>query len=311
MPHQLPKISIIGAGAVGTAISSYLFDKGYRFSSVIDMNGTKALSLANLLKCNKVGVVVNDISLDTDIVMITVNDNSISSVAMELAKNKKIYHKKLFAVHCSGVYSSDILAPLRKKGSLTASMHPLQTFPQNQKLSRIKSKLKGIYYGIEGSPESLRIVKNIIEALDGKSIIISKEMKPLYHIASVFASNYLTVLLNTISDLTSQLKQKESWMEIFGPIMTTTMENVIKMNAPKALTGPIVRGDLRTLDIHLDSLYKHTPQFIPLYTIAGIEAARIAKDNNRITDEDFKKIILKFRKFIQSNSFNKIKKVKH
>lgn len=311
MPQRLPKVSIIGGGVVGSILGSALFDKGYRFASIIDSNGSKALSLARSLKCDKAGIVIDDVALSSEIILITVNDSAISTIAGELAKYKKLYHKKLLIVQCSGAYSADILDPLRKKGSITASMHPLQTFPSYQSYSRMKSKLKGMYYGIDGSPEAIKKVEQIVQTLEGKSIVIPAGLKPLYHVACVFASNYMTAFLNTISELTVQLKLKGSWMEIFGPLMTTTMENVIKTSAPKALTGPIVRSDLPTLDLHLKTLLEHAPQFLPLYTVGGIEVARIAKENGRITQEDFNKIILKFRKFIQSSSLKKISKVKH
>ncbi len=310
MPKRFPKVSIIGAGIVGSTLSGALFEKGYRFASIVDQNGTKALSLARKVKCDKTGVVVSDVAAASEIIFITVNDSAISRVVTDITKQKKLYFKKMLILHCSGVYSADILEPLRKKGVMVAAMHPVQMFPLFQSETKIKSKLKGIYYGIDGLPDAIREVQKLIEDLDGKSIIIPKDLKPLYHVACVVASNYMIMFLNTISELTYQLKLKASWTEIFGPLMTTTMENVVKTSASKSLTGPIVRGDFDTIDLHLKTLLQYTPQFLPLYTIGGIETARLAKDNGRISQEDFTEIIRKFRTFIKTSSIEKITKVK-
>ncbi|MDI6765281.1 MAG: DUF2520 domain-containing protein [Bacteroidota bacterium] len=310
MPKRFPKVSIIGAGVVGTVIASTLFHKGYQFVSIIDKNGSKALSLAHAVKCDKAGVTLADLATSSDIIFITVNDSSIKQVAADLAKQKKLNYKKMLILHCSGVLSSEVLAPLEKKGALIGGMHPIQSFPLFQNTVKVKSYLKGIYYGIDGSLEATKEIQQLVENLEGKAIIIQKELKPLYHVVCVFASNYMTVFLNAIEELTRTLHLNASWTEVFGPLMTSTMENVVKTSAHKALTGPIMRGDFETIDLHLKTLNEYAPQFLSIYTIGGIEAARIAKEEGKLSDENFNEIIRKFRTFIKTSSIEKITKVK-
>jgi len=231
-------------------------------------------------------------------------------VAINVSKIKKLNFKKLFAVHTSGVYSADILQALKKKGAQTGSMHPVQTFPAYQKPAKLRARMKGIYFGIDGYNGALPRIEKLVEEFEAHPVIISKELRPLYHTACVFASNYLTVFLNVVNQLALKLNLKASWMEVFGPLMTASMENVITASAAEALTGPIVRGDLTTLDLHLKILAEHAPQFLPLYTVGGIEAARLAIESGRIKQEDYQAILIKFRKFIQSTSFKTQTKVK-
>jgi predicted short-subunit dehydrogenase-like oxidoreductase (DUF2520 family) len=311
MPRHFPKISIIGAGTVGSTLSTALHDKGYPIISIISRTGYSAIRLANAVKCKKVSTQISDVASNSDIIFITVSDDAIRQVASDLAKIKKIKFNKIFIVHCSGVHSVEVLEPLRKKNALVGSIHPVQTFPSSIKSSRLQCKLKGIFYGIEGNTEAIEKADQIVEDLGGKSIVLLKEWKPLYHVACVFASNYLSMFLNTISKLTKTLELKASWAEVFGPLMMTTMENVIQSSAAFSLTGPMVRGDFETIDMHLQALAEFAPQFLPIYTISGIEVARIAKDQGNMTQENFNEIIVKFRKFIKSNSINKITKVKH
>ena len=310
MASRLPKISIIGAGTVGSTLATALFDKGYPIVSVISRTGATAIRLGHSVKCKKISTQISDIASNTDIVFITVSDSAIEKVAIDLAKTKTLKFKKLFAAHSSGVHSVDVLEPIRKKGALVGSIHPIQTFPSSLKISRLQTKLRSIYYGIEGNTESIKKAEEIIENLGGHSIIITKNLKPLYHVACVFASNYMTMFLNTISELSRTLELKASWAEVFGPLMMTTMENVIQSSAAASLTGPIVRGDFETIDLHLQTLAEYAPHFLPIYTIGGIEVARIAKEDGKITQENFNEIIIKFRRFIKSSSIKKISKVK-
>lgn len=310
MASKLPKVSIIGAGTVGNILTSILHERNYPIVSVIDANGARAVECARHVKCKRASTQISDIAPASEIIIIAVNDTAIEDVAINLSKIKKLNFKKLLAVHTSGVHSADVLQSLKKKGAQTGSMHPIQTFPAYQKPAKLRSRMKGIYFGIDGYNGALPRIEKLVEECEAHPVIIAKELRPLYHTACVFASNYLTVFLNVVNQLALKLHLKASWMEVFGPLMTASMENVIAASATEALTGPIVRGDMATLDLHLNVLAQHAPQFLPLYTVGGIEAARIAKESGRIKQEDYQAILTKFKKFIQSTSFKPQTKVK-
>lgn len=294
----LPKISIIGAGNVGTSLAMAFFDKGYPIASVIGRTGTTALSLAKAVKCKKASTQVEDIEPSTEIILIAVSDPAIGEIARTLARNKKLKFKKLFVCHTSGVFTSAILQPLSKKGALTASVHPIQTFSAGRK----RTKVQGIFFGIEGSTEARSKAIRLVGDIGGKAIVLPPELKPLYHIACVFASSYTIVILNAIQELAKQLHINAPWTEVFGPLMTTAMENTIKYSAANALTGPVTRNDLATIKTHLTALSQSAPQFLPMYTVAGIEVARIAKEHGKVTQEEFQALITEFRQFIRSST---------
>jgi predicted short-subunit dehydrogenase-like oxidoreductase (DUF2520 family) len=304
--QRAPKVSFIGAGVVGSTLARALHLNGYRIVSIVDRNGSSALTLAKLVKCTKVGVVASDISPQTEVLFLTVNDDEIENLTFELAKQKKPIIKNILVIHCSGAHTVAVLDPLRKKGNRTGAMHPIQTFPHLSNPAKHLAHIKGIYYGIEAAANSIKQVEKIVQDVGGKSIVIPEELKPLYHTTCVFASNYLTMFLNTVSELSQIMQLPRQWTEVFGPLMSTTMENVIKTSPSSALTGPIVRGDIKTVGLHLESLSKYAPYLLPLYTTSGIEAARIARNHGKISDENFTEIIRTFRKFIRTHTFPKL-----
>lgn len=305
-----PKVSIIGAGNVGSAFAHALAERGYSILSIISRSGRSALALARAVKCKKASTVIEDISPATELLIIAVTDGMIAEIGRRLAASKVINFKKVFAAHTSGVHSSSVLEPIRKKGALVASVHPIQSFPNIWRAGK-NSRLNGIYFGIDGEPEAIAKARELVGNLGSKTVIVPSELKPLYHAACVFASGYTIILLNAINELSNQLKLNADWPEVFGPLMTTAMENTIRQSAPAALTGPILRGDMATVDAHLAALADHAPQFLPLYTVGGIEVARIAKERGRISQEEMERVIKRFKKFIGTTPLRITTKVKH
>jgi|GEM_PF-150190 len=311
---KYPRVSVIGAGGVGSSLARSLHETGYSIVSVISRSGHSALALARAVKCKKAGTVVGDISPLSEIILIAVPDGAVAEIAKELSRSKTLKFKKLFVAHASGVLSADVLEPLKRKGATVASIHPVQSFPSasiHPGGAGSTSKLKGIYFGIEGEPKAIARAEQLVSTIGGKSIIVPRDLKPLYHVACVFASGYMVVFLNAISELAKCLGLKASWTEVFGPLMTTAMENSVKHTTANALTGPILRGDLATVDCHLLALSKHAPEFLPLYTIGGIEVARIAKDHGRISRQEYDGIISRFRKFIRTSPIKHKSREKH
>jgi len=300
-----PKISLIGTGSVGSAIALALHDKGYPVASIINRSGQPAIALAKAVNCERVSTNLNDLATSTQVLLIAVSDDAIADVANFLATNKRARFKDMFVFHLSGVHTTELLEPLRKKGAVVASIHPIQTFPKGQRISQLRSKLKGIAYGLEGSEDALKIARRIIDDLEGKAIIIPKELKPLYHIACVFASNYMMVFVHTISELAKRLGFGAIWTEVLGPLMTSSMANVVQQPIGNVLTGPIVRKDLETIERHLDTLGVSAPNLLPLYSVFGIELARLAKSGGRLTDDDFSEILGVFRTTLKQSPKSK------
>ena len=71
------------------------------------------------------------------------------------------------------------------------------------------------------------------------------------------------------------------------------------------LSGGIL---LALIKQHLDALSESAPHLLPLYTVYGIELARLAKTSGRITEEDFNEIISIFKEFLKQKPSTKPKR---
>ncbi len=303
MRSKLPTLSFIGAGAVGSALAFALHEAGYPVASVISRTGKKAIRLARAVGCTKASTAIEDIHPSSEILFLTVTDDAIAGVAAKVAASRRPNFRKILAVHCSGVYPASLLRPLARKGASVVSIHPIQTFPSGHSPASLRSRLRGTYFGVDGEPRAVDRAIPLVEAVRGIPLVIRKELKPLYHVTCVFASNYLTVLLNAVAELSAGLGLKSPWPEVFGPLMAASMEHAVKGPPGAALTGPVVRGDLATIELHLKALARHAPQLLPLYTIAGIDAARIARDRGGLSSDTFTALVRQVRKFITSKEF--------
>ena len=75
--------------------------------------------------------------------------------------------------------------------------------------------------------------------------------RPLYHAAAPFASGYLVTLYRTAASLFEEVGAPP---EALLPLMRRTIDNGFE------LTGPISRGDWRTVEAHVEALRGRRPE---------------------------------------------------
>jgi predicted short-subunit dehydrogenase-like oxidoreductase (DUF2520 family) len=115
---------------------------------------------------------------------------------------------------------------------------------------------------------------------------VDDSQRALYHAAAVFASNYVDVLLGTAV----KLLQQTGWSEreaTAGLLRLTEgmLETVRKRGPVRALTGPIRRGDVNTVERHLAALSElpsptggEATRVVEQYRMLGLIALEIAAE---------------------------------
>ncbi len=292
-----PPITIIGAGAVGTAIAYALYDVGYPIVSVISKTLKSAQQLATTVQCKTASTSVQDISSSTQLLIVTVPDAIIPEIDRQVSLVKNLPFKKLITIHTAGILPASIFKKLKQKGVTTAAVHPIQTFPKLTKKNSSTVTLEGIYFGVDCEKKTIPNIKKIVGDLGGKIVFIPENLRPLYHTTCVFASSFLTVHMSAIAELSKSLKLTSPWLDVFNPLMTVSIQNLIQTSAGTSLTGPVIRKDFFTLESHLKSLNKFAPEIIPFYTVCTTEVARIATASGRISEKDYITITLLLNKF--------------
>lgn len=264
--------SVIGAGRVGAALALALCRKGFKLQYLSDCLSARA---RQVIKTTGQGRATADNRLaagSAGLVFICVPDDSIPAVVEELA-GLDLHGKYVF--HTSGACSSELLRPLALKGARTASFHPIQTFAGSPADPRI---FKGIYIGIEGEPEALKTGKKLAAGLGAQVLLLSAGEKPLYHLALSISSNFLIVLLYEVKELLKTAGLEESAvLDILRPLLDRTLHNVKNLGIEPSLTGPVVRGDVKTVEKHLAAAARK-PGLDKIYRAMALEALKLAEN---------------------------------
>jgi predicted short-subunit dehydrogenase-like oxidoreductase (DUF2520 family) len=279
-------VSIIGAGRVGTTLGFALSKTGHSI---------KALSSKSLLSVKQSKKIIGQGRASTDniytarageTVFLCLPDEAIQKVCQQIA-NSDINWKDKCVFHCSGLWASDILRPLKAKGASIASLHPIQSFAQKKADLKI---FKGVYFGLEGDKDALALSTKIVRQLKGHPLILQTKDKPIYHTACSIASNYFVVILDMAVSLLKQISvPEENALQILFPLVKGTLHNVKNLNTGSSLTGPAVRGDIESIQKHLKALKKY-PLYQEIYSGLALQALKIAKKEKRISPKKTKLI---------------------
>lgn len=278
---QRRSVGIIGAGSVGSSLAVLFRRSGYRIISVISRRRSSAQKLARLVKCAHHSDDVADLPSSAGLVVIAVPDERILEIAAKLACRTDLQFRTLIVFHTSGALTSDVLLPLQRKGAKTFSLHPIQTFPARAHLADQLARMKGITYGFEGQTGTMRYARHLVKDVGGAMIRISKEKKILYHIACVVASNYSVALLGMVEELLA-LVGGDVRMRDLLPLLETSIGNAFRLTPGKALTGPIARGSVATIECHVRELLRTDKRLAGLYCQYGKQALRLALQERKI-----------------------------
>lgn len=206
-------------------------------------------------------------------VFLTVPDDVLHEVAMALAGQGPA-PGEIPALHVSGAVSTDILAPLHRQGYVPGCFHPLQAVADSRSGAE---RLKDCYWAVSGGPAVQAAARRLLTPLGGRRLAVPATQRPRYHAAAVLVSNYLPVLVSAGADLLAQAGVgADEAVQALVPLGKGTLDNVAELGPRLALTGPIVRGDLETVDLHLRTLEGRERD---LYVTLGREVVRLAGDS--------------------------------
>ncbi len=266
-------IGLIGPGRLGGAFLRALSQAGQAISLVAGRNQESLKKLQQEFPDARFTTVFQDWP-PVDILLVTVPDDAIEDVTAQLAVSP-LNLQSVVVAHTSGAKSSEVLAPLREKGALVASIHPAQSFAGTADDSE---KFRGCTFAIEGDPEATAVLTNIAASLGGIPFQIPTQAKPLYHLACVMVSNYSTALMDSGLAILEQIgiARPEGKM-ILLPLLQTTARNLNEANPEEILTGPIARGDVQTVEEHLKNLKEKNPKRLGVYISLGRETLNLAR----------------------------------
>lgn len=258
---SLQTFFIAGAGSVGSGLAWALTDIGLDVRGIWNRSperftttelpkglqtyaGYQATGLAQAMQ-------------ESDVIVIALSDDAIESCSLALCSLVNFQSETLI-IHTSGCMPAEELpaAPETKRGGL----HPLAALPGTE-LAR--ARLRQATYAVEGDEGTQEVLKELVQKLGGTSFSIRSHERARYHSAAVMASNLVVSLLQQAHE-----QAAVAGLDDPGPLLDLAI-GALQASKEKdlihALTGPVLRGDHKTIAKHLHVLDKSAlDSYLPL-----------------------------------------------
>ncbi|MFH2219146.1 MAG: Rossmann-like and DUF2520 domain-containing protein [Pseudomonadota bacterium] len=275
-----PSFAIVGCGKVGTALGVFLARAGYRAVGFTSRSLSSAKQAAKLVRSDRYSDVPWEVTRDADVVIITTPDGAIKETCDRLSQHNGIADNTI-VLHCSGALPSTVLSVAKKRGVFTGSMHPLQSFAA---IDVDVNPFAGIIISVEGERQAVETAGELAADLGGTCVTIDTASKTLYHASAVTASNYLVTLLDLALRLIREAGiPEQDAFKALKPLIEGTLSNIEKVGVIQALTGPIVRGDVETVEKHIEEIELRVPELLALYKTLGSCTVDIATKRGTIS----------------------------
>jgi predicted short-subunit dehydrogenase-like oxidoreductase (DUF2520 family) len=207
-----------------------------------------------------------------ELVLIATPDDAIGTVAAELAAERAVSRDQV-VLHLSGLLDRSALLPLEESGAGCGSFHPLQSVAE---AATAAERLKGAYVGIEGDERALIAAERLANTLRMVPVRIPADAKPAYHAGAAFVANYTVALVGVAERLAQAAGvPADIAARIYLPLLGGAVANLTTLGPAASLTGAVRRGDVQTIQAHLQAL---GPDDRNLYRTVAKAAVALARE---------------------------------
>jgi predicted short-subunit dehydrogenase-like oxidoreductase (DUF2520 family) len=245
-------VAFIGCGNIAWHLAPALDNLGYAVREVYSRKKKNAVLLAERLYQAKALTETDFSESAARIFFLSVSDDAIADVLKGL-----VLPPDSTLVHTSGSQPLDVLgSSLTRK---TGVFYPLQTFTKERKVSF--QEIPVFIESQDAATEKTLIA--MARVLTKKVVKVTSEERRALHVAAVFASNFTNHMLTLAKEIMITHNLNYDHLK---PLIAETLNKSLAIGPEKSQTGPAKRGDLQTLDRHIE-LLKHDPVVAEIYRI--------------------------------------------
>ena len=138
-------VSIVGTGRVARALGRRLRELGWSVGAVTGRSLASARAAVHAIGGGQAFGMPTPKILNSKLILIATPDGAIATVAKNLSAMGGSSWRGKIVLHTSGALDATVLKPLADQGASTGSMHPIQTFSDQN-----APDLSQILFGIDG-----------------------------------------------------------------------------------------------------------------------------------------------------------------
>ena len=193
-------------------------------------------------------------------------------------------------VHTSGALGAEVLAPAMAAGTQIGAFHPLVAFADTE---RAVAALHGATVAIEGDDQLAALLAGMAEAIGATPGPAGARARrpPTTPRRSWRPAGSSRCSTRSPSSAGSPGSTRPGSLAIYGPLIEGTLGNARALGIRAALTGPMTRGDVGTLEAHLATLRAPRARTSStLYVAAARREIDLAEARGALAPEDATKM---------------------
>ena len=276
------RLAIVGAGRVGASYAAWAHGLGAGLAAVSGRSRDR-LEQLGAFGCSAPWVELEQLQThDCDVLLVTVADPALDAVARILAQRAQAP----VALHASGHFDAEVLAPLRRAGCAVGSLHPLRAFAA---AAPKPPSDHGLLFAIDGDPAARDCASRLAQAFGGQAFEISGERRVLYHLAACLAAGGVATVLASVEQLMREAELPTPLIHAYLDLTRGAVDALSDAHAAgrplaSAVTGPAARGDLATLERQQRAIDRTAPELSSFVDLLQRTTLRICRPPD--SDED-------------------------
>jgi predicted short-subunit dehydrogenase-like oxidoreductase (DUF2520 family) len=278
----LRRLNIIGCGrAAGSLARLWLQADVLTIGDVLNRSTSSSARAVKEIGAGRAAEAIDSMQ-PAEYWLIGTGDDQIDRVAAALSGSRTDLGEAL-VFHLAGRFGLEVLAPLAGRGAHLAALHPVRSLTSDR-LS--VDDFAGTACVAEGSEDALGRLEALVCSIGGLWLPVHDIERGLYHAA-----------VSIVSNVTKAVAWKaQNWLEHSGlsektsaavthQLLDSTVEDLARSGARHSITGPVVRGDTRTIEAHLNALQSAYPNDIDVYRILAITVLELARERGDLDAE--------------------------
>lgn len=250
----MTRILIIGTGRMAYQLGQAMVKAGLDVVGVAGRNAEARAALARFLDTRTIDLTKP--LPPVDLILLAVSDDAIAEVAAALPQTNAV------VAHTAGALGYELLAPHVHGGVLW----PIQSLSHGAAMD-----LRDVPLVVDAKDDHTRkVLKDLSGRISEVVLELPLDQRQRVHLAAVLTSN-LTVWL--VREAQRLLREQKLPPSLLTPLWKATAAKVAMFGPDSALTGPARRGDVRTMEHHLE-LLKQDPDLHAVYSLLSGQIQR-------------------------------------
>ena len=265
-------VGVVSAGRVGSVVGAAWAAAGHRVTATSGVSRASLRRAADLLP----GVPLrspDEAVAGAALALLAVPDDVLPGLVRGLAAAGS-FRPGQIVVHTSGARGIAVLAPAGEHGVLPLALHPVMTFTgRTEDVARLASCSVGVT-AAAGDEAAWSVGEALAVEMGAEPVRIDEEVRPIYHAALAHGANHLVTL---VRDCVQTLERAgiQPAERLVAPLLSAALDNALR-HGDRALTGPVARGDVDTVRVHLRELGAVDPELADTYRVLAGRTARRA-----------------------------------